>query len=86
MITVNLGQSGEIVKGHQGWGEEAFSQYLNTHYRFVEEVEATNEDLHKCYNILGRRVPNAFALKAHVFLGDNAKEIARNWFAEPCDI
>lgn len=49
----------------------------------ITEIRAYGYDLVKCFNILGRNPPNFNTMdgeRSYTFIGDNAKEIAANWY------
>ena len=49
---------------------------LTRQYDVITEIKADGYELNQCCDILGRRPPSA---RVHIFLGNNAKEIAMNW-------
>lgn len=57
---------------------EDVKSFFNDHYQLITEIKASGIDLIKCLNILGRTMPTGE--KSYIFIGDNAKEIAANWF------
>jgi hypothetical protein len=57
-------------------GHAGFALILNEHYKEIDEIQADGDELVKCCDILDRRMPSN---RVYTFLGNNAKEIARNW-------
>jgi hypothetical protein len=62
----------------QGYIDDSrLTEDLNARYERVENIEATGDELERCCEILGRKIPPT---KIYTFVGDTAKEIAVNWY------
>ena len=57
--------------------DPTLTQELLSSWKQIQEIEADGDELERCCAILGRAIPPQ---RSHTFIGDNAKEIARNWF------
>ena len=53
------------------------TERLNAKYEQVENIQADGDELERCCEILGRELPPN---RVYTFVGDNAKEIAINWY------
>ena len=62
-------------KGHIGDTDLALA--VNCGYEAFVKVQADGDELERCCAILGRRRPDK---RVYTFIGDNAKEIAANWY------
>ena len=58
-------------------GEET-KEWLRVSCECIVRIQADGDDLAKCCAILGRPLPTT--VLCYTFLGDNAKEIAANWY------
>lgn len=58
--------------------------FLHSNYSDVKLICAYGSEIVKCFNILGRNPPNFNTMdsaeNSYIFIGDNAKEIAANWY------
>jgi hypothetical protein len=52
-------------------------QFLNGCYEVMTKIQASGDELERCCAILGRQLPPN---REYTFLGDNAREIAMNWY------
>ena len=68
-------ESGKEFCGHVNGGSLASN--LNFKFNEITEIQADGDELDKCCDILGRNRPTNMAV--YTFLGNNAKEIAKNW-------
>jgi len=50
---------------------------LNYIWPFVTSIQADGDELVRCCEILGRRLPDK---RVYTFIGDTTKEIAINWY------
>ena len=62
------------VRGHIG--EKGLTDIVNRGYNAIVRVQADGDELWRCHQILGRAPNRGF----YIFLGDNAREIAANWY------
>lgn len=62
-------------EGHNG--DESLKRTIIGSSQCVNEILASGDELERCCAILGRQLPPR---PVYIFLGDNAKEIARNWY------
>jgi hypothetical protein len=67
-------KSGNELYGHVA--DIALRNNLNLHYDQINEIQADGDELDKCCYILGRNLPTK---RVYTFLGNNAREIAKNW-------
>lgn len=67
-------ESGKEFYGHVNEGSLASN--LNFNFNEITEIQADGDELEKCCDILGRNLPTK---RVYTFLGNNAKEIAKNW-------
>ena len=67
-------ESGQEFCGHVNGGSLASN--LNFKFNEITEIQADGDELEKCCDILGRNLPTK---RVYTFLGNNAKEIAKNW-------
>jgi hypothetical protein len=74
-FTACASHSNYSVNGHTG--DNGLASTVNMAYEAYVLVQADGDELKRCCQILGR-APNR---AVHIFLGDNAKEIAANWYA-----
>jgi hypothetical protein len=74
-FTTCASHSNYNVNGHIG--DNGLASTVNMAYEAYVQVQADGDELKRCCQILGRSPNRAF----HIFLGDNAKEIAANWYA-----
>ena len=58
-------------------GDNGLANTVNWGYNAIVAVQADGDELKRCHQILGRTSDRA----VYTFLGDNAKEIAANWYA-----
>jgi hypothetical protein len=78
MLFAQLGHGNMGNKPIQGHvGDSSLSENLHACARKVEYIQADGHELTRCCEILGRPLPTSLVYK---FFGDNAKEIAANWF------
>jgi hypothetical protein len=63
------------VSGHVGCSD--LKGTLKSEYKEVEEIYADGDELNHCCLILDRKHPPT---RGYTFIGENAKEIARNWY------
>lgn len=56
--------------------DESLARNLRYSYKEITEIQADGDELVKCCEILGRRLPWC---RVYTFLGNNAQEIACNW-------
>jgi hypothetical protein len=68
-------------------GEEHTPQDVKEFLRYnrhdITELNASGYEIVKCFDILGRKQPEFITLdgeRSYSFFGDNAKEIAANWY------
>lgn len=59
-------------------GDKGLKSTLNSVFSAVYFVQADCDELIQCGQILGRTTD--FCTRVYTFVGDNAKEIALNWF------
>jgi hypothetical protein len=74
-FTASLSNPEWIGKGHIGDTDLALA--VNYGYEAIVKVQADGDELERCCAILGRRRPDN---RVYTFIGDNAKEIAANWY------
>ena len=67
-------ESGNEFYGHVN--ETSLARKLNSQFNEITEIQADGDELDKCCDILGRNRPTNVV---YTFLGNNAKEIAKNW-------
>ena len=67
-------KSGQEFCGHVNGGSLASN--LNSKFNEITKIQADGDELDKCCDILGRNLPTK---RVYTFLGNNAKEIAKNW-------
>lgn len=78
MLYAQLGHGNMGTKPIQGHvGDSSLRQDLHKCVRQVESIQADGDELTRCCEILGRPLPPT---RVYTFYGDNAKEIAVNWF------
>lgn len=68
-------ESGKEFYGHVNEG--SLTSNLNFKFNEITEIQADGDELEKCCDILGRNLPTN--TRVYTFLGNNAKEIAKNW-------
>lgn len=78
-------ESGNGFSGHIN--DIALRNNLNLHYNVITEIQADGDELQRCCDILGRKLPYGVGCQAYMrvytFLGNNAQEIAKNWGDTP---
>ena len=74
-FTATASYSVYTVSGHTG--DNGLASTVNNAYEAYVKVQADGDELKRCHQILGR-TPNR---AVHIFLGNDAKEIAANWYA-----
>jgi hypothetical protein len=74
MLYATFSDTSSDVSGHVG--EESLTRNLNYNCRKVMEIQADGDELAKCCDLLGRKLPSR---RVYTFLGINAMEIAMNW-------
>jgi hypothetical protein len=67
-------ENGEFA-GHIG--DRLVKGFTPSDYQNVTKVQADGDELQRCCAILSRSLPPN---RVYTFLGDNAKEIAANWY------
>jgi len=56
---------------------ESLKTSLRCNYHNITEIQADGDELERCCAILGRQLPPC---RVYTFLGNNAQEIACNWY------
>jgi hypothetical protein len=74
-FTASLSHPECTVNGHNG--DSGLTRTVNYGYEAIVKVQADGDELERCCAILGRRRPDK---RVYIFCGDNAKEIAANWY------
>jgi len=72
---VSTGKDDFEMSGHIG--DRMLVDWTIDNYQKVTEVQADGDELERCCDILGRKLPST---RVYTFLGDNAREIALNWY------
>lgn len=70
----------DFLRSYGNADSKTLQEFLFNYCDRITEIEADGHELQYCCNILGRNLPPN---RVYVFLGDNAKEIARNWEVVP---
>lgn len=68
--------TGFEISSHINDSIDSLSLNLNNCYFSIKEIQADGDELVKCCEILGRKLPSS---RVYTFLGGNAQEIAMNW-------
>jgi hypothetical protein len=75
MLYATISFQNHDISGHIG--DARLTEDLHTKYDRVENIQADGDELIKCCLILGRELPPN---RVYTFVGNNAKEIAINWY------
>lgn len=79
MLYAKLLNSTSVRSDYAGHvGDESLQKSLNFMYDEIAEIQADGDELQRCCDLLGRALP---PVRVYTFIGTNAQEIARNWYA-----